>query len=189
MNHSSADAATATLAVTVQVRPSLARCLIASTSATRPTIEASAAAQSQRPCTASRSSGSRRAPTMSRTASTGRLIRNTEPHQKRSSSTPPTIGPTAAPPAAIALHKPMARVRSRATVKIERMMASVDGMMVAPPTPMSTRAAMSHSADGAKAASAEARPKIAQPASSTRLRPRRSLRAPADTSKPASTSE
>ena len=117
------------------------------------------------------------------------MTKKTEPHQKRSSRTPPRIGPTAAPAAAIALQRPIASVRSRGTSKTERMIASVEGMIVAPPMPMSTRAAINASADGAKAASAEATPNSAHPASRTRRRPRRSLSAPADTSKPASTSE
>jgi ATP-grasp domain len=44
----------------------------------------------------------------------GTLIRNTDPHQNRASSTPPTIGPSAIPRPLVPAHRPIARCRSLA---------------------------------------------------------------------------
>jgi hypothetical protein len=79
----------------------------------------------------------------------------------------------------------MARVRSRGSANRVRMSDSVDGMIVAPATPSSSRAPMSTPAVGEKAASAEASPNAAVPRSSTFFRPKRSARFPAVTSRPA----
>lgn len=54
------------------------------------------------------------------------------------------------------------------------MTASVMGMMIAAPTPLSTRAASITSVDGASPAAALAAPKTARPVSSIGLRPTRS---------------
>jgi hypothetical protein len=82
---------------------------------------------------------------------------------------------------------PIARARSPAgnvAVRMDR----VDGMMKAPPTPISARAAISDSADPAIADQAEPAPKISRPMFSARLRPKRSPSAPAVSSSPANTS-
>jgi hypothetical protein len=82
---------------------------------------------------------------------------------------------------------PIARARSPAgnvAVRMDR----VDGMMKAPPTPISARAAISDSADPAIADQAEPAPKISRPMFSARLRPKRSPSAPAVSSRPANTS-
>jgi hypothetical protein len=89
------------------------------------------------------------------------LTRKTEPHQKCSSSSPPTSGPAAAPTAATALHTPMASARSRRSGNTARSTDSVAGMIIAPPTPSSTRAATSTCGLPAAAASAEAAAKQA----------------------------
>ena len=49
------------------------------------------------------------------------------PHQKRSSSQPPAIGPTATPAPAQAPHSPIARARSRRPVNTLMISDSVDG--------------------------------------------------------------
>jgi hypothetical protein len=100
---------------------------------------------------------------------TGRLMRNTEPHQKCSSSAPPTMGPRAAPTIETLAQIPMARFRSRMSENVMRMSARVAGIIVAAPTPSRARAAMSTAGDGAKAASAEAPPKISRPIANMRV--------------------
>lgn len=81
-------------------------------------------------------------PTSTSTAMTGRLMRNTEPHQKCSRSSPPRIGPIAVPAEAVAPQMPMARLRSRGSWKRLRIRARVAGISVAPATPSSARAAI-----------------------------------------------
>ncbi len=77
------------------------------------------------------------------------FIRNTEPHQKRSSSAPPTTGPSAAPAVAAAPQMPIAVARSRSSGKRPRISDRVDGMIVAPATPSSARARISQPGPGA----------------------------------------
>ncbi|GAA3136210.1 hypothetical protein GCM10020001_068500 [Nonomuraea salmonea] len=146
----------------------------------RPTLS-----RSSRPACGLRDSGSTSQPPTSTTAMTGTLIRNTEPHQKWSSSRPPTTGPIAKPAALMPLQMPIAAVRSPGSVNTFLMMDSVDGMMVAPATPSSARAAISSSGVGAYAVTTEAAPNAAAPISSSRLRPTRSPRLPMVTSRPA----
>ncbi len=152
-------------------------------------IDKPAESGSNRPGAGSRDSGSSRVPATRNTATTGTLTRNTEPHQKCSSSAPPTSGPSARPPPEPADQMAMALVRSRASGNRLRMIDSVEGMIVAPATPSSTRAAISVPALGEKAASAEAIPNAAVPMSSTFFRPKRSAMVPAGTSSPARVSE
>ena len=92
------------------------------------------------------------------TTTTGTLMRNTEPHQKNSSSTPPTTGPSAAPAEATEAQMPMARARSRSSWKTWRTIDRVAGIISAAPTANPARAAISAAALGAKAAHSEARP-------------------------------
>ena len=58
-------------------------------------------------------------------------------------------GPKAMPPEATPDHMPSAQARSRVSVKLLRMMASVAGIIVAPPTPCSARAAINTPVVGA----------------------------------------
>ena len=78
----------------------------------------------------------------------GTLMRNTDPHQKCSSSTPPTTGPSAAPPEATEAHTPMATARSRSSAKVSRRMDRVAGIIMAAPTASSARAAIRMAAPG-----------------------------------------
>ena len=82
---------------------------------------------------------------------------------------------------------PIAFARSPAG-KTAVMIDSVEGMMNAPPTPMRARVAISISGEVASAERPEPRPKMARPIVSPRLRPKRSPRAPAVSSRPAKTS-
>jgi len=110
---------------------------------------------------------------------TGTMNRNTLPHQKRPSSQPPTMGPAATPTPVVAPHSPIALARSARSVKTLAMSDRVDGKMAAAPTPITARAAISwagvwHS-DPARLPAAN----TPSPASSTPLRPTRSLTLPA----------
>ena len=104
----------------------------------------------------------------------GRLMRNTEPHQKCSSSTPLMIGPTVTPAVRAADQIATALVRSTSSWNRLRMRARVDGIRVAPAIPSTARAAMSISADCAYAASSDAALNATAPMSSSRRRPMRS---------------
>ena len=84
--------------------------------------------------------------------------RNADPHQKCSSNQPPTSGPIAVPPETLATITPIATARWWASRNIAAVSDSVEGMRVAPVTPISARAAISSSGLGAYAASADARP-------------------------------
>ena len=81
---------------------------------------------------------------------------------------------------------PIARVRS-APLKMLVVIERVAGMISAPPTPISARAAMSRLAEPDQAAQSEPAPKRSRPAVSARLRPKRSPRLPVVSSRPAKT--
>jgi hypothetical protein len=91
----------------------------------------------------------------------GTLMRNAACHEKCSSSSPPTSGPTAAPRPDTAAQMLSAVARSLGSVKMTRISDSVIGMIMAPPTPSSARIAMTDSALFANSTSSEAPPKIA----------------------------
>ena len=79
-------------------------------------------------------------------------------------------------------HRPMALVRSAWSVNTLVMMDSVAGMMNAPPTPMSARAAMSSLVVWVNAAASDPAAKTTSPPASARCRPYRSAMAPASSS-------
>jgi hypothetical protein len=108
-----------------------------------PTTDSGTLTQSSRPGAGLRDSGSTTAPTASTTVITGTLIRKTEPHQNRSSSSPPTTGPNAKPAAPIPLLTLVAVVRSLGSVKAWRTIDRVDGKIIAPAAPSTARAQMS----------------------------------------------
>ena len=115
---------------------------------------------------------------------TGRLMRNTEPHQKCSKRNPPMTGPEAAPRVAVAPQIPMAVLRSCTSVKVVRNSDKVAGIMVAAPMPKSARAAMRISGLGAKVATSEAAPKMPRPISNMRRWPILSPRVPVPSRRP-----
>ena len=121
------------------------------------------------------------------TAAMGTLMRKTEPHQKRASSRPPMIGPRATPTPLVPAHRPIARWRSAGLANMLLMMDSVEGIISAPPTPMLARAAMRVPTSPEKAAQADPAAKTARPARNVFLRPIRSARLPAASSRPANT--
>jgi hypothetical protein len=151
------------------------------------TSESSTLGRSSRLDFGARYSGSRNGPATSRMIITGTAIKNTEPHQKCSSSSPPTSGPTALPPMKQHIQAPIAIARCRSSVKMLLIRARVDGATVAPATPSRARAAISTSTDGANAAINEAAPKITAPISSNRRRPIRSPTLPIVINNPAMT--
>ena len=120
-------------------------------------------------------------------AAIGTLIRKTDPHQKWASSRPPTIGPSAMPTPLVPAQMPMARWRSAWSRNMSVMIASVEGIIMAPPMPMLARAAISRPTEPENAAQVEPAAKAARPARNTRLRPIRSARLPATRSRPAKT--
>ncbi len=111
------------------------------------------------------------------------LIRKIEPHQKCASSAPPSSGPPAKPSELTAPQMPIAFGTS-APWKTCITTARVVVISSAPPTPMPARAAINCPEDWAKAAVAEPIPNSASPASRARLRPYRSARLPAVSSRP-----
>jgi hypothetical protein len=115
---------------------------------------------------------------MSSPAITGTASRKTEPHQNRSSSTPPTSGPIAAPAEKLAIQIPIAVVRWCGSSNMLRISDSVEGASVAPAIPRIARDAISISGLRANAASIEAAPNAAAPISSSRRRPMRSPSVP-----------
>ncbi|SKZ34000.1 Uncharacterised protein [Mycobacteroides abscessus subsp. abscessus] len=142
---------------------------------------------STRRSTTAVSAGRSRGATTSSTAITGTLIKNTDPHQKCSSSRPETIGPTATPPASTAFHAAIALARSASSRKMWRINASVDGMSVAPDTASTARARISSEAVGAKAARIDAPLNPTAPIISKRRCPTRSASEPIVNSRPANT--
>src|SRR4051812_6208474 len=69
--------------------------MMAQSSETSPTIERQAPTRSRCGASGSRDVGNRKRPAMRAPMVTGTLIRNTEPHQKWASSSPPSTGPMA----------------------------------------------------------------------------------------------
>ena len=115
---------------------------------------------------------------------TGTPSRNTDPHQKCSSITPPTTGPRAAPPIRQVSQTPMASVRCFASLNMALIRPRVVGARAAPAIPSSARAAMSMPTLVEKAARRDAIPKQAAPASRTLRRPLRSPSVPIVIRKP-----
>ncbi len=133
-------------------------------------MESSTPAASTLPGSGLRDSGTMNSTSSAPTATIGTLIRKTEPHQKWSSSRPPSTGPMANPAPTAAAQMAMARPRSRGSNTFE-MMDSVCGMTAAPPKPIAARAEISWSGVCAYAESSEATPKSTKPMMSIRLRP------------------
>ena len=92
----------------------------------------------------------------------GRLTRNTEPHQKCSSSRPDASGPRAAPLPEMPAQMAIALARSRAGNTLVRI-DSVEGMTNAAPMPITARAAISMAGLSAKAPSTEPAANTTQP--------------------------
>jgi hypothetical protein len=120
------------------------------------------------------------------TATMGTLTRNTEPHQKCSSSQPLLTMPMAAPEPAKAAQMAMARGRSAGRNTAARI-DSVPGISRAAPRPWVARTAMRAAGSSTSVAASDMDPKIASPHSRAPFRPKRSPIAPAVISIPANT--
>ena len=118
---------------------------------------------------------------------TGTLTKNTDPHQKFSSSQPPVIGPAATAMPLTALQIPIALARSPGSVNTLVRIASVAGKISAAPMPISARPTISDSADPTDPANADVAPNTTSPAISVRLRPYLSPIPPAANSRPVNT--
>ena len=142
---------------------------------------------STRPGFGSRDSGISAGPSSSSGRMIGTATSRTAPHQKCSTSQPPTIGPRAAPPEKPAAQIATASLRRLGCGKMFRISDSVDGMSMAPNRPSPARPAISHSALGANAVTADTAAKPALPTNSSRRRPILSPREPIATRSPART--
>ena len=111
-------------------------------------------------------------------AATGAMAMKMLVQLKLSSSQPPTMGPSAIATPAIAPHRPMARARSRRWVKTFEISERVAGKVMAAPSPMTARAAISWAGLVVKPPTRLAAPNTVSPASSIPLRPNRSDRLP-----------
>lgn len=116
------------------------------------------------------------------------MTRNAACQPRHCTSSPPTIGPSAIPAPITAVQTPKASARSRGSVNTTRRIDRVEGMIAAPPTPSSARAAMTSHGAVATVASSDAAANTANPTISSRLRPQRSPSAPAVISSPDSAS-
>jgi len=110
-------------------------------------------------------------------AANGAVNTKTEPHQKYSSNTPATSGPSAARALPIPDHRAMARVRAGPDHNAVTR-ARVVGYAIPADSPPTSRAAIRTPTDGANAASRHAGTDNAIPPASSSLRPYRSPTAP-----------
>ena len=97
------------------------------------------------------------------------------------------MGPVAIPTPVVAPHSPMALARSPRSVKTFTSSERVEGNMRAAPSPITARAAMSSLVVPASAPATLPAAKTPRPASSMPLRPWRSLRLPAASTRAANT--
>ena len=124
---------------------------------------------------------------MSAETTTGTLIRNTDPHQNRSNSNPPRIGPSEAPTTERLPQIAIAMFRSFTSLNDNRINASVAGIIAAAPTASSAREAISIPGLTENAAANDARPKINSPTTNILRWPIRSPSVPAPSNRPAIT--
>ena len=143
------------------------------------------AADSARPRTSrrgvagSRDVGTDQATRTAMTAATPASRQKMLPHQNRSSSHPPTMGPAAMPTPVVAPHSPIARARSPRSVNTLTSSDSVAGNISAAPAPMAARAAISSLVVAENAPARLAAANSSRPMSRAPLRPNRSDRLPA----------
>src|SRR5262245_12914476 len=159
-NRASAAAPMTSAAITSgDVQPRFGPSMIPNSKTPSPTTDRIAPSMSRRgrppSGTGAFDSGRVLAPSTTPTATIGTLTRNTEPHQKWSSSSPPAIGPTASPVAPNTANAAIARPRSSGRY-IDAMIASAGAVTPAAPSPITARKAISSPVDELKAAANEA---------------------------------
>src|SRR6185437_6431375 len=142
------------------------------------TSSAIVADDSTRPGTSGRAASGLRDAGTATAAPAGAIATKMLPQLKWASSQPPTIGPSAMATPATAPHRPIARARSRRSVKTLVSRESVAGKAIAAPRPITARAAISQPALVVNPPARLAAPTTARPASSMPLRPKRSDRLP-----------
>ena len=135
-----------------------------------------------------RDSGISTAPAARVAQTAGTLIQNTECQEKCCSSRPPSTGPSGRPSATAAARMPMALGRSSSSPNAAETTARDSGNTIPAPSPISARAAISSPAETDSAHHSDAARNTASPASSSRLRPRRSPITPAGSMTAAKTS-
>ncbi len=154
--------------------------------APRPVTVSSAERVSTGGAAGSEVSGSRKTQAAMPISTSGTLTRNTEPHQKWSSSQPPTRGPSGSPSAEAAEIAPTAVERSPGP-KSEGRTDIASGMISAAPVPITARAPMTSGALSARVPNREPARKMPRPQRSIRRRPNLSPRSPAGSIRPAKT--
>ncbi len=135
-----------------------------------------------------RDSGTNRRVSSRAARPTGRLTQKMERQLTDCTSSPPTSGPAAIEMPTTAPHAPIARARSRASVKVLVMIDMATGLSIEPPTAWTMRKTISSSRLGATEQSTEPTVNTVRPAMKTRLRPIRSAVEPASISSEARTS-
>jgi hypothetical protein len=119
---------------------------------------------------------------------TGRLSQKIERQPIVCTSTPPTKGPAAMLRPATPAQTPMARARSRRSVKVLVMIDMATGLSIEPPTACTMRNAISRPTVGAMLHSSEPTLNSTRPTWNVRRLPSRSAVEPDSTSSAASTS-
>ena len=157
------------------------------TSAARAAAERSVPTRSSRGGRVSRVAGTIASVPRRATAARTTLRTKIDCHGSHSSRTPEASRPSTPPPAATPTHVPTALPRSSGG-KTVVITDSVTGMIIAAPTPMAPRSAISSPGPFRKIAASEERPKMPSPAARTGLRPIRSPIAPAGRSSAAKAS-
>lgn len=123
-------------------------------------------------------SGTTRTVPMNPTIPTGTPAQNMAGQPYASIRKPPSTGPAANPTADAAAHTPIRRARSAGSVNVWVKMDNDPGMSMEAPTPWTTRPTMRLGSPVAKAHSTEPNRNSPTPNRNTRLRPKRSPRAP-----------
>ena len=127
MRASTATPPTMTAAVEAEPQPQRGASITPNTSRPIPAPDRTSPRQSTGGVAGSREVGTAAATPRATPAASSAIAAKMLPHQKRSSSQPPAIGPIATPPPAQAPHSPIARARSPRPVNTLVISDSVDG--------------------------------------------------------------
>jgi hypothetical protein len=134
-----------------------------------------------------RESGTNSPAAVRATTPIGRLIQKIARQSTNSTRMPPTSGPSPMPIPETPPQMPMARARSRGSVKTLVMIDMATGLSIEPPSACTIRKATSHPTDGPRLHSTDPQTKIARPVWNVRRRPTRSAIEPDSNKKLAST--